>query len=492
MVRRVSLVAAVALPVSSLAQDGAVPPSEYQARRARVANPIGADGVVVAFWSEPARRTGDVDWPFRQEDSLLYLTGMNVPDTTLVLLPGEPDHQELIFATDRDPSTERWTGRIRSPQEVTAVTGVREVRSARQVDAFVDALFRGTPFGDRSPGRYYTPPVAPSVLSAFRAGRAEVWLLLQDRGSRRTLTREQQFAEELRRRYPEVKIRDASPALAAMREIKSPSELALIQRAVDITVAAQKAAMARVLTATRESEVQATVEFTFRNLGACCWAFPSLVAAGRNATTLHYETNNDPIVRNRLLLTDIGAEERGSSADVTRTYPAGGTFSTEQRAVYDVVLAAQTGTLPLMRPGHRFIEIHDRAQQVVGRELLKLGLVTKNTPEQSELYLFHGPGHPLCLQTHDVYDRLRTFEPNMVFTNEPGVSVRRNDVIESDVFKKLTAAEQQSVRAALDRYDGIGVRIEDDVRITAGEPRIMSAGAPRAARDIEALMAKSK
>jgi Xaa-Pro aminopeptidase len=216
MVRLISLVAAVALlTVSILAQDCAVPPSEYQARRARLANTIGADGVFVAFSFEPARRTGDVDWPFRQEDNLLYLTGMNVPDTTLVLLPGEPDHQELIFATDRDPSTERWTGRIRSPQEVTAVTGVREVRSARQVDAFVDALFRGTPFGDRSPGRYYTPPVAPSVLSAFRAGRAEVWLLLQDRGSRRTLTREQQFAKELRRRYPEVKIRDASPALAA-------------------------------------------------------------------------------------------------------------------------------------------------------------------------------------------------------------------------------------------------------------------------------------
>jgi Xaa-Pro aminopeptidase len=475
-----------------LAQDGAVPPSEYQARRARLAKTIGTDGVFVAFSFEPVRRTGDVDWPFRQEDNLLYLTGMNVPDTTLVLLPGERDHQELIFAIDRDPSIERWTGRIRSSQEVTTVTGVREVRSAGQVDAFVDALFRGNPFGDRSPSSRYTPPFAPSFLSAFRAGRTEVWLLLQDRGSRLTLTREQQFADQLRRRYPEVKIRDASPALLAMREIKSATELTLIQRAVDITVAAQKAAMARVLTATRESEVQATIEFTFRNLGACCWAFPSIVAAGRNATTLHYETNNDPIVRNGLLLTDIGAELEGYSADVTRTYPADGTFSTEQRAIYDVVFAAQTETLPLMRPGHRPIELHDRAQQVVGRELLKLGLVTTNTPEQSELYLFHGPGHQLGLQTHDVYDRLRAFEPNMIFTNEPGVYVRKNDVIASDVFQKLAASEQQSVRAALDRYDGIGVRIEDDVLITTGDPKIMSVGAPRAARDIEALMAKSK
>src|SRR5262249_40356838 len=160
-------------------------------------------------------------------------------------------------------------------------------------------------------------------------------------------------------------------------------------------------------TATRESEVQATIEFMFRNLGACCWAFPSIVAAGRNATTLHYESNNDPIARDGLLLTDLGAEVDGYSADVTRTYPASGTFSSAQRAIYDAVFASQRETLPLMRPGHTFIEIHDKAQDIVGRELLKLGLVTKNVAEQSELYLFHGVGHPLGLQTHDVYDSQR-------------------------------------------------------------------------------------
>jgi Xaa-Pro aminopeptidase len=480
------------LALLATAQTSAIPLSEYQARRTALAKMIGTDAVFIAFSFEPVRRTGDVDWPFRQEDNLLYLTGMSAPDTTLVMLPGEPDHREVIFSTDRDPSTERWTGHILSPEEVTKATGVREVLSARRVAAFVDALLQGTPFGSRRPSTIYAPPLAPAFLSAFRSGRAEVWLLLQDRDSRGTLTREQQFAEQLRRRYPEVRIRDASPVLLAMREIKSDTELALIQRAVDITVEAQKAAMARVLTATRENEVQATIEFTFRNLGACCWAFPSIVAAGRNATTLHYEANNDPIVRDGLLLTDLGAEVEGYSADVTRTYPADGTFSPEQRAIYDIVFAAQNETLPLMRPGHKFIEIHDKAQDVVGRELLKLGLVTKNETEQSELYLFHGTGHPLGLQTHDVYDRQRTFEPNMVFTNEPGVYVRKDDVLASEVFKKLPASEQQLVRTALDRYDGIGVRIEDDVRITSGEPKMLSSGAPRAARDIEALMAAAR
>jgi Xaa-Pro aminopeptidase len=235
--------------------------------------------------------------------------------------------------------------------------------------------------------------------------------------------------------------------------------------------------------------VQATIEFTFRNLGACCWAFPSIVAAGRNTTTLHYETNNGPIVRDGLLLTDIGAEVDGYAADVTRTYPADGTFSPEQRAIYEAVLAAQIESLALMRPGHRHLEANNKALEVVGRELLKLGLVTKSTPDQAALYLFHGTGHPLGLQTHDVYDRARPYEAGMVFTNEPGVYVRRDDILGSEVFKQLPASEQASMRAAVMKYDGIGIRIEDDVLITAGEPKILSAAAPRTVQAIEAWMA---
>jgi Xaa-Pro aminopeptidase len=477
-------------PAAQAPHAAAIAASEYQARRAALAKAIGPDGVFIAFSFEPARRTGDVDWPFRQEDNLLYLTGMNVPETTLVMLPGERERQELLFASDRDPLNERWTGKIASRDDVAASTGVRDVVSPRRFDAFVDALFQGGSFAaGRVPGGAFAPPAMPAYLATTRAGRAEVWLLLADRSSPGRATREQQFADELRKRYPEIRFRDASPMLLTMRETKSPAELALIQRAVDVTVEAQKAAMARVKTATRENQVQATIEFTFRNLGACCWAFPSIVAAGRNATTLHYETNNDPIVRDGLLLTDLGAEVEGYGADVTRTYPADGTFSAEQRAIYDIVLAAQNETIPLMRAGRRFIDAHTAAVDVIGRELLKLGLITKNVREQVVLYFFHGLGHPLGLQTHDVFDRARAFAPGMVVTNEPGVYVRKDDVLSSEVFGKLPASEQESIRAALSRYDGIGVRIEDDMLITEGEPKMLSAGAPRSPKEIEALMA---
>jgi Xaa-Pro aminopeptidase len=483
----------VLLAVPTPAQRAGILPAEFQARRAALAKSIGGDALFVAFSSETARRTGDVDWPFRQEDNLLYLTGMNEPDTTLVLLPGERERREVIFSRDRDPLNERWTGIIPAAAQVTAATGVREVISPRRFNQFIDALFQGRGWGAPSQNSYFAPPGMPAFLAAVRAGRAEVWLVMHDRGSMGSaMTREQRFADDLRRQYPDVRFRDASPLLLAMREIKSPTELTLIQRAVDITAEAQKAAMARVLTATHEYEVQATIEFTFRNLGACCWGFPSIVAAGRNATTLHYETNNDPIVRDGLLLTDLGAEVDGYSADVTRTYPADGTFSPEQRAIYEAVLAAQNESLALMRPGHRHLEVNDKAIEVVGRELLKLGLVTKSTPEQAGLYLFHGTGHPLGLQTHDVYDRARVYEPGMVFTNEPGVYVRKDDILASDIFGKLPAAEQTSMRAALQRYDGIGIRIEDDVLITSGDPKLLSHGAPRSVADIEALMAGSR
>jgi Xaa-Pro aminopeptidase len=490
----IALLALVALlSTRAPAQQAGVASSEYQARRATFAKTIGPDAFFVAFSSDTPRRTGDVDWPFRQEDNLLYLTGMNEPDTTLVMLPGERERSEMVFSRDRDPANERWTGIIPSREQVTAATGVKDVSSSRRFNGFVDALFQGRGFGEPGQRSYYATPVMPAFLSAFRTGRAEVWLVMHDTNTLGGApTREQKFADDLRRQYPSVRFRDASPVLLAMREIKSPTELTLIQRAIDITAAAQKAAMTRVLTATREYEVQATIEFTFRNLGACCWAFPSIVASGRNSTTLHYESNNEPIVRNGLLLTDIGAEVDGYSADVTRTYPASGRFSAEQRALYDAVLAAQNESLVLMRPGHQHVEVNDKAIEVVGRELLKLGLVTKNTAEQAGLYLFHGTGHPLGLQTHDVYDRMRTYEPGMVFTNEPGIYVRKDDILAGEVFAKLTSSEQQSMRTALERYDGIGIRIEDDVLVTAGDPKLLSGAAPRMAADIEAWMAASK
>jgi Xaa-Pro aminopeptidase len=247
--------------------------------------------------------------------------------------------------------------------------------------------------------------------------------------------------------------------------------------------------MRRVKTAEHEYEVQATVEYTFRNLGASGWSFPSIAASGRNSTPLHYETNNDPITKGGLMLTDIGAEVDGYAADVTRTYPQSGHYTPVQREVYEAVLRAQTAAMAKMVPGASMRDVTATAQASLGADLLRMGLVTKNDPAQVRWYFFHGLGHHLGLRVHDVAERDARLAPGMVVTDEPGLYVRPDDVKANPGYLKLGAAERAGVDAALAKYDGIGVRIEDDILITSGAPRNLSGAAPRTVADIEAWMA---
>jgi len=486
-----SLLAAASLfAAAPTASANAATPDVYAARRAELARRLGPDAMLILVSPAVANRNGDVDWPFRQEDSLLYLTGQNEPETMLVLAPGEPEHKEILFTRDGNPSQEVWTGRIPTRDEVAKATGVAETVSSTRFRPFLQAAMEGRNWGD--PRTYRS--MAPSGLTAWRdrvrAGKAQVWLIMESRGLGEDPTVERKLVEELRLSYPELQFRDAWPLLVAMRQTKDASEIAAVQKAVDITNAAQKAAMRRVRTAQHEYEVQATVEYTFRNLGASGWGFPSIAASGRNSTTLHYETNNDPITMGGLMLTDIGAEWEGYSADVTRTYPQNGKFNPEQRAIYEAVLRAQTTTMDMYRPGAWLRDIHNAAVNLLGEDLLKLGLVSKNVPEQVRMYFFHGLGHDLGLRVHDVADRSRKLEAGMIVTDEPGLYVRPADVKANPAYTSLPANERAGIDAALAKYDGIGVRIEDDVLVTTGAPKNLSAGSPRTVAEIEAWQAE--
>ena len=481
----------------AVAEEPAAPPpagaEELAARRQRVAEAIGPDAVLLLLPTEPAHRNGDVDWPFRQDDDLYYLTGITQEGTALALVPGEGDHRELLFARDRDPLHEVWDGRLLDRDELTAASGIEEIAASDRWRRFLESAFAGWAWGAGDLYRYYRPPGVPHLLAARRAGRAELWLDLGEREGRGAPgdppTPELRLAEEVRARWPEVGIRDAAPLFERLRAIKSPAEIALLRRAVEITEEAIRAGMRRTLTAGHEYQVQATIEFTFRDLGACCWGYPSIVASGANATTLHYPFADAPIDRGGLMLFDVGADVRGYTADVTRTFPADGTFSPEQRAIYEAVLAAWTETLPRFRAGVLPADAHTHALGVIARELEELGLVAAAEPEQAELYFLHGLGHPIGLAVHDVFDRARPWAPGMVATIEPGIYVRRADVEASEVFRGLTEEQQAAIRAALDRYDGLGVRIEDDVLITDGDPVVLSGGLARTVEEIEAFLA---
>lgn len=466
----------------------AVAPSEYAARRDRLARAIGPDGMLVVLSTSPVTRNADTDYEFRQNDSILYLTGIQQPETSLVLLPSETQFRETLFVLQRDPNQELWTGKRHSTEEAKNATGVANVYPSQVMRSFVVAALEGSSWGDTEVYRSFRQPGMPEFRKIVRDGRAEIWLLLGSRGLSGPRTPEQEFASELRERYPELRIRNASPLLVAQREIKSPAEVAVLQKSIDITGEAQRAGMLRAKTATVEHQIEAAIESTFRDRGACCPAFPTIAAAGRNATVLHYETNQDPVRREDLILTDIGAEVDGYAADITRTYPADGTFSPEQRAIYEAVLTAQLAGEKEARPGKFLADVHRAADQSLGRDLLRLGLITKNEPAQVAMYFRHGVGHHLGLDVHDVNDRTRALEPGMVITIEPGIYVREDDVRSSTAFKKLSAGQQQQIEQALARYGGIGVRIEDDYLITTGASKHLSGGSPRTIAEIESLM----
>ena len=477
------------------AQDPRIPPpigaEELAARRQRVAEAVGPDALLLLLPAEPAHRNGDVDWPFRQDDDLYYLTGITQEGTALALVPGSEEHPEILFARERDPLHEVWEGRLLDRDELTAASGIEEIAPSNRWRGFLEAAFGGSAWGTSDLYRFYRPPGLPELLEARRAGRAELWLDLGERGAPGDPpTPELRLAEEVRARWPEVEIRDVSPLLERMRALKSPAELALLRSAVEITEEAIRAGVRRTLTAEHEYQVQATIEFTFRDLGACCWGYPSIVASGVNATTLHYPSADAPIDRAGLMLFDVGADVRGYTADVSRTFPADGTFTPEQRAIYEAVLTAWNETLPRFRAGVLAADAHRYALGVIARELAALGLVAAAEPEQAELYFMHGLGHPIGLQVHDVFDSARPWEPGMVATIEPGIYVRRADIEASEVFQGLTEEQQASIRTALDRYNGIGVRIEDDVLITDGEPVVLSDGLARTVEEIEAFLAE--
>lgn len=489
--RRFAILTTIVILTLTMSLLAGTKPEEYAARRNALAKKIGPDGMLILLSPPAPQRNGDVDWPFRQEDSILYLTGIAEPETNLVIVPGESDHSEIVFSRDHDPLHEVWNGRIPSFDEVSSLSGVKEVVSVSRFRTFLQAAMEGRSWGDTKVYRSYRTAGLPGWKQKVRSGTAVVWMIMENRGFGTATTPELALVSELRQSYPELQFRDAFPLLTSMRLIKSPSEIATIQRAIDITVSAQKEGMLRGKSAKFEYEVQATIEHTFRNLGACCWGFPSIVASGRNATTLHYVTNNDPITPGSLVLADIGAEVDGYTADVTRTWPQDGTFDPTQRAIYQAVLRAQSETIPRMKPGVFMREVHETAISILGEDLLRLGLITRNESAQVRMYFIHGLGHQLGLRVHDVVDNSRKLEAGMIVSNEPGIYVRSADVHASETFLALSSEDKAKIDEALKTYDGIGVRIEDDILITSGAPVNLSGGAPRTIEEIERFMASN-
>ena len=285
-------------------------------------------------------------------------------------------------------------------------------------------------------------------------------------------------------------VQNASPIFTQLRLRKSPMELAVMQHAIDISIEAHQRAQAFAPQAKWEYEVDAQVLYTFKLRNADNWGYPNIVGCGPNATTLHYNESQGPVKPGQLMLMDVGAEYQHYTADVTRTFPTSGKFTKEQAEIYQIVYDAQEAAARATKPGATLSQVHNAATEVIKDGLLRLGLITDRNSDQHRIWFMHGTGHWLGMNVHDVGGGA-TFEPGMVFTNEPGIYVRLDaldNLPKTPEYEKFIAA----VRPAFEKYKGIGVRIEDDMLVTDTGAKWMSAALARSITDIEAFMARAR
>lgn len=455
--------------------------AEVLLRRERARQQIG-QGMAILISGEPKNFSNDVDYPFRQENNLYYLTGINQVGVTLILMPGNGQQQEILFLPRREPSQETWTGHMLSVEQATSRSGIQQIWESTELEGFLDAVFTGQRYEKRAfswNAQKQSDPTAKDSLN--------VWLVLA-RGSSAAaqFQREKAFGDTLSTRYPRVRHKDLLPILTDLRLVKSPYEIAQLRSAIDLTGKAHRGVMTLVRPGMNESELDGFIHATYRRGGAQ-WGFPSIVASGPNATTLHYEDNSRQTQEGDLIVIDIGAQIGHYSADVTRTIPVNGRFKPEQRTIYEIVLRAQEAALKATKPGATIRSVHNAVLGVLKAELLRIGLVTDTTSNQYRLWFMHGTSHWLGLDVHDPGTRDTAFQPGMVLTVEPGLYIREDalDYLEKTPENHAFIA---AVRPAFERYKTIGVRIEDDLLITEGGYEALSVSAPRTVDEIEALM----
>ncbi|GAB4422790.1 MAG: hypothetical protein OHK0039_39040 [Bacteroidia bacterium] len=506
------------LSTGSLAQErpaGGLTADFHRGRRAALRAAMPPGSVAVLFAAPVRRRANDVDYVYHPDPDFYYLTGYIEPHAALLIF-AEPQqdstgsYSELLYVQPRDARTEMWTGRRLGVEGARATLGIDRIASN---EAFID---RGIDLGAYA--KILTLPlpedVRPSqrsgdlytLLAHFRASvpypddedpmRTRIYELIRstdidnkasvaqvidryfryrsDLGPQDPLRRylevdDEQDLQAIRSELPAhtVDLAGLSQMLNALREIKSPEELALLRRAIDISAVGQIEVMKAMHPGMSEREVQGIHEFVYKKYGAEYEGYPSIVGAGENGCILHYIDNLRPRLDSDLVLMDLGAEYRGYTADVTRTIPADGRFSPEQRAIYELVLAAQDAALAACRPGAPFHATHGAAQAVIDSGLVALGIVE---PEAFHRYFPHGTSHYLGLDVHDrgTYGPL---QPGTVITVEPGIYIPQGSPCDP-------------------RWWGIAVRIEDDVLITATGYELLSGRAPRTVAEIEATMAQ--
>lgn len=469
-------------------------------RRRRLFELIGEDGLAVVPAAVEVIRSNDTTFDFHQDPDFLYLTGFPEPEAVAVLTPGHDDAEYTLFVRPRDPEMEAWNGYRVGTEGAVERFGADKAYDLDQID---------------------------DILTRYMIGREVLWYRSgnphhDDRISG-IISRARSHRERFGEAVPST-VRDLSVPLSEMRLIKTDEEIDSLRQACELSARGHAEAMRFAAPGLYEYQVQAALEYPWRQAGARHNGYPSIVASGANACVLHYVENDRMVESGDLILIDAAAEVDGYSSDITRTFPADGKYTGPQRAIYEVVHAAFEKGLELSTPGSSLRGIHDAATRVLTEGMVELGLLPRSVEESLAMhhynhFYFHGTGHWLGLDVHDMgsyrVDREpRKLEPGMAFTVEPGLYIAPGKaeitltMLEYDQDewnqrrilegRAAAVAQETAARESAEKvihtvppeYLGIGVRIEDDVVITGSGHDNLTSMLPTRLDEVEALAAE--
>ncbi len=432
---------------------------EMKQRRKGLMAQMEPNSIALLASAPPRLRNNDAEYLYRQNSDFYYLTGLSEEHALLALIPGRRQGESVLFCQQKDKQKELWTGILKGPEAACTELEFDDAFPISDIDDILPGLIEGR---DRV---YYSmgsdDQFDNQVMDWIKVIRNKVRM-----GA-----------------HPPGEFLVLGHLLHELRLFKSPNEIKLMEQAAKISAEGHKRAMACCKPGIKEYEMEAELLFAFTRNGSRAPAYSSIVAAGENACVLHYNRNDAEVKEGDLVLIDAGCEYEYYASDITRTFPADGKFSPEQKAIYELVLKAQVAAIEAVAPGASWDEPHKISVKIITQGLIKLGLLKGRTSQliKEEVYrdfYMHRVGHWIGMDVHDVGDykidgSWRLLEPGMVTTIEPGIYISPDN-------KKVEK-----------RWRGIGVRIEDDVLVTKQGSKILSKGIPKTIEEIESFMAKA-
>lgn len=432
---------------------------EFLRRRQALLAKMAPASAALIFAAPEATRSADSEYPYRQNSDFWYFTGFNEPEAVLVLIKSDETHNHsVLFNRLRDKTAEIWFGRRLGQEAAPEKLAVDRALAFAEIDEQLHQLLNGLDVVYHAQGEYaYADSIVFTALDKLR------------RGSRQNLS-------------APATLTDWRPWVHEQRLFKSEEEIAVMRRAGEITALAHTRAMEKCLPGMFEYQLEGEILHEFSRHGARFPSYNTIVGSGENGCILHYTENESEMRDGDLVLIDAGCEYKGYAGDITRTFPVNGKFTAPQRAIYDIVLESLETALKLYRPGTSMQEVTGEVIRIMVRGLVNLGIL-KGEVEQliadnaHRQFFMHGLSHWLGLDVHDVgaygQDRSRVLEPGMVITVEPGLYIAPDADVPAE-------------------YRGIGIRIEDDILITADGNENLTASVVKSADDIEALMAAAR